>query len=296
MAAPADKLPLAQLKLPKGFQIEVYASGIPERAFAAHRRQGNGIRRQSPAATRSMAIVDATASARSKAIATGLDRPNGLAFKDGTLYVAEAPESRSSRRSRTISTSRPSRSSSMSDLPTTRRTAGNSSAIGPDNKLYVTGRSTVQQLRRRQMPSGQIRRLALDGKDVEVVRPRCAAKWSVSTVSRSPRSSISPRIGGTGCPRTCRRDGLNRPHQGRDGHFGSPYCDQGDLPDRNSAGDTGAASSPSRSRMLGPHAAPLGMRFYTGTMFPSRSITTRSSWPATARGTRPTSSAATSRS
>jgi glucose/arabinose dehydrogenase len=82
----ADKLPdiAGKLKLPKGFNIEVYASGVPN---ARSMRQGDkgtifvGSRLQDKV----HALVDKAGKREVKVIASGLHRPNGLAFKDGTL-------------------------------------------------------------------------------------------------------------------------------------------------------------------------------------------------------------------
>ena len=86
----ADKLPgiAGKLKVPKGFNIEVYAGGVPN---ARSMRQGDkgtvfvGSRLQDKV----HALVDKGGKREVKVIASGLHRPNGLAFKDGTLYIAE---------------------------------------------------------------------------------------------------------------------------------------------------------------------------------------------------------------
>jgi glucose/arabinose dehydrogenase len=51
-------------------------------------------------------------------------------------------------------------------------------------------------------------------------------------------------------------------------HFGYPYCHQGDLPDPKFAMATSAKSLRRLWSKLGAHVAPLGVKFYTGTMFP----------------------------
>ena len=65
IATPVDKLPIPQLKLPKGFKVEVYASGI---ANARTLRMAERARCSSATAcsTRSMPSSTGTASARSK--------------------------------------------------------------------------------------------------------------------------------------------------------------------------------------------------------------------------------------
>ena len=53
-------------------------------------------------------------------------------------------------------------------------------------------------------------------------------------------------------------------------NFGYPYCHQGNIADPNTAGATPAMNYVPPIALLGPHAAALGMRFYTGTMFPEK--------------------------
>src|SRR6266700_240700 len=86
-AAP-DKLPTAKLKVPAGFNIEVYAAGM---ANARSMREGDKgtVFVGSRLVDKVYAIVNKDGKRSVKAIASGLYRPNGLAFHDGTLYIAE---------------------------------------------------------------------------------------------------------------------------------------------------------------------------------------------------------------
>ena len=88
LPAAADKLPIAKLKVPKGFKIEVYASGISNARSLRLTDKGTlfvGNR----VFDKVYAVVDQNGKREVKFIASGLDRPNGLAFLNGTLYVAE---------------------------------------------------------------------------------------------------------------------------------------------------------------------------------------------------------------
>src|SRR4051794_24666657 len=88
IATAADKLPVAKLHLPKNFQIEVYASGIPDArslrvddkgtVFVSSRRQD-----------KVYAILDNNGKREVKIVAKGLNSPNGIALHNGTLYIAE---------------------------------------------------------------------------------------------------------------------------------------------------------------------------------------------------------------
>src|SRR5206468_7695357 len=88
IAAAADKLPVAKLKLPPGFNIEVYAAGM---ANARSLREGDKgtVFVGSRLVDKVYAIVNKDGKRSIKVIASGLYRPNGLAFHDGTLYIAE---------------------------------------------------------------------------------------------------------------------------------------------------------------------------------------------------------------
>jgi len=57
------------------------------------------------------------------------------------------------------------------------------------------------------------------------------------------------------------------PHKGM--HFGFPYCHQGDLLDPEFGKGKNCADYTPPAEKMGPHVAPLGMRFYTGNMFPA---------------------------
>src|SRR5690606_30917178 len=85
---PADKIQIDKLAVPRGFKVELWASGVNNArsmrlgdkgtVFVGTRLVGNVY-----------AIVDKDGKREVKTIAKGLHRPNGLAFKDGALYVAE---------------------------------------------------------------------------------------------------------------------------------------------------------------------------------------------------------------
>jgi len=53
-------------------------------------------------------------------------------------------------------------------------------------------------------------------------------------------------------------------------HFGYPYCHQGDFADPEFGWGKSCDDFVKPVTLLGPHSAPLGMRFYTGKMFPSK--------------------------
>ena len=86
-AAP-DKLPLAKLKVPAGFNVEVYAAGMANARSLAVGDKGT-VFVGSRLVDKVYAIIDKDGKRTVKVLASGLYRPNGVAFHNGTLYIAE---------------------------------------------------------------------------------------------------------------------------------------------------------------------------------------------------------------
>ena len=88
LPAAVDKLPLAKLKVPAGFNIEVYAAGMANARSLAVGDKGT-VFVGSRLVDKVYAIVNKDGKRTVKIVASGLYRPNGVAFKNGTLYIAE---------------------------------------------------------------------------------------------------------------------------------------------------------------------------------------------------------------
>ena len=84
-------MPLERIKLPPGFEISLYASGVENARSMALSPNGTvfvGTR----SAGKVYAVVDRNGDAKADEVITlarGLNSPNGVAFRDGALYVAE---------------------------------------------------------------------------------------------------------------------------------------------------------------------------------------------------------------
>ena len=88
LAAAADKVPVDKLKVPKGFKVEVYASGIPNARSLRLGDKGT-VFVSNRTLDKLYAVVDKGGKREVKVIAKDLYRPNGIALHDGTLYIAE---------------------------------------------------------------------------------------------------------------------------------------------------------------------------------------------------------------
>src|SRR6201993_4329683 len=262
-AAP-DKLPLAKLKVPAGFNVEGYAAGI-----ANVRPLGLGDKGTVFVGSRLVdkvyAIVNKDGKRSVKVIASGLYRPNGVAFKNGTLYIAQLSQVSKIDKVEDNLDSPPKPVVIYDNLPKDEAHGWKFIAVGPDNKLYVPvgqpGNNVLHD-----DAHGQIRRMNLDGTGAEVVaygvRNSVGFDWNPETkqmyFTDNGRDWLSEDVP---------QDELNRVTKvGED--FGAPYCYQGNIPDPEFGWGHSCSEFVAPVRPMGTPAGALGMRFYTGNMFP----------------------------
>ena len=187
--------------------------------------------------------------------------------KDGTLYIAELSKISKIEKIEDNLDNPPKPTVIYDNLPKDEAHGWKFISIGPDGKLYVP----VGQPGNNVMPSdahAQIRRINLDGTGAEVVargvRNTVGFDWHPVTkqlyFTDNGRDWLSEDVP---------EDELNRVTRVGE-HFGSPYCYQGDFPDPEFGwGHSCKEFTPPVAKM-GPHSASLGMRFYTGSMFPAK--------------------------
>ncbi|HEX2365862.1 MAG TPA: PQQ-dependent sugar dehydrogenase [Bradyrhizobium sp.] len=264
LAAAPDKLPTAKLKVPQGFNIEVYAAGMTNAREMALGDKGT-VFVGSRLVDKVYAIVNKDGKRTVKVLASGLYRPNGVAFKNGTLYIAELSKISKIDNVEDHLDDPPKPTVIYDNLPKDEAHGWKFIAIGPDNKLYVPvgqpGNNVLHD-----DAHGQIRRLNLDGSGAEVyavgVRNTVGFDWQPETkhlyFTDNGRDWLSEDVP---------EDELNRvTKQGQD--FGAPYCYQGNLPDPEFGWGHSCSEFVAPVGLMGPHSASLGMRFYTGSMFP----------------------------
>jgi len=264
LPTPADKLALAQLKLPKGFRIDVYASGI---ANARSLRVGDKgtVFVSNRQLDKVYAVVDKDGKREAKVIASGLDRPNGLAYLNGTLYIGEGTKISKLEKIEDQLDNPPKPVVIYDDLPNHQSHGWKFIAIGPDNKLYINVGAPCNIC----IPpeeNAQIRRINLDGSGAEAfargVRNSVGFDWHPATkelyFTDNGRDWLSEDLP---------EDELNRVTKAGQ-HFGFPYCHQGNFTDREVGWGRSCEEFVKPVALLGPHSAALGMRFYTGKMFP----------------------------
>ena len=267
----AEKIPLDRIKVPDGFKVEVWVSGAPGARMMTRADNGTvfvGTR----AIGRVYAISDTGGKREVRVLASGLTQPNGVVYKNGSLYVAainqvfryddvekmiDAYASKSAQ---------PVDMTAAFNLPTHQHHGWKFLAIGPDNKLYIPIGAPCN-ICEPPATNAQIRRYNLDGSGMEVVargvrnsvgfdfHPGTGELWFTDN-GRDWAGEEGPQ------------DELNR--IGKVGeNFGFPYCHASGIvdPDIKKADACDGVTLP--VTLLGPHAAALGMRFYTGNMFPA---------------------------
>jgi glucose/arabinose dehydrogenase len=265
LATAADKVPVDKLKAPKGFNIEIYASGMANARSLALSDKGTvfvGSRLQDKV----YAITNKNGKREVKVLVSGLYRPNGVAFKNGTLYIAELSQISKIDNVEDKLDASPKPVVIYKDLPKDEAHGWKFLAIGPDNKLYFeVGQPGNNVLHDKD--HGQLRRINLDGSGAEVIalgiRNTVGFDWNPKTkelyFTDNGRDWMSEDLP---------NDELNRITKvGQD--FGEPYCHQGNIPDPDFGWGHDCKDFVPPIALLGPHAAALGMRFYTGKMFPA---------------------------
>lgn len=265
----AESGPSALKVSESGFRVETFAANVPDARSMALGDDGTvyvGTRRD-----RVYAIPDRNGDHRPDdvhVIATGLNMPNGVALLRGDLYVAEVGRVLVWR-SIAKKLPKPGAPEVVTDaFPEDKHHGWKFIAFGPDGKLYVPVGAPCNICKSENPIYASITRMNPDGSDLEVyahgVRNSVGFDWHPKTKALWFTDNGRDHLGDDLPP--CELNQATRPGQ----HFGYPYCHGGDVPDP----EFGKARKCSEFRQprvrLQAHAAPLGMRFYTGEMFPKK--------------------------
>jgi glucose/arabinose dehydrogenase len=267
--APNDsRLPLANVKLPPGFHIAIYAD-VPKARSLALGARGTifvGTREKDG---KVYAVRDGDKDGRAedvRVVASGLDTPNGVAFHDGALYVAEISRVLRLPGIEDALASPPPPAVVYDALPTERHHGWKFIAFGPDGLLYVPIGAPCNICDRPDPRFASISRMKPDGTGFEVyargIRNTVGFDWHPATGELWFTENGRDLMGDDVPP-----DELG--HAPKAGlHFGYPYCHAGDIADPQFGAGHPCSQYAPPDRKLGPHVAALGMRFYRGSMFP----------------------------
>lgn len=264
---------LRDFELPPGFRIERYAADVPG-ARSLTLGAAGVVYVGSREAGKVYALVPRAGQApQVRIVAEGLNRPNGVAWHEGALYVAETRRIlRYPDLDRHLDAP-PAAQIVRDDLPTETWHGLRYIGFGPDGKLYLSigapcnvcvpaaftrGDATLEY--------GSITRMNPDGSRWEVVargvRNSVGFDWRPGSGELWFTSNGRDWLGDDAPPDTLNR--LRRIGE----NFGFPYCHAGTIPDPKYGGLHACSEFAPPALALPAHVAALGMRFYTGTMFP----------------------------
>jgi glucose/arabinose dehydrogenase len=261
---------LDEIELPEGFRIAVYTSEVEGARSLALGPRGTlfvGTR----GAGRVYAVRDEDGDGRAEKVRVlldGLDTPNGVAVKDGALYVAEISRILRYDDIEQRLDAPPDPVVVHAGLPEERQHGWKFIAFGPDRRLYVPVGAPGNNVLSKDPRFASILRESADGKKLEVfahgVRNTVGFDWHPQTRDLWFTDNGRDWMGDDLPP-----DELN--HAPRAGlHFAYPFAHGKGIPDPEFHERRPRRAFTPPVVELGPHVAALGMRFYTGKMFPER--------------------------
>ncbi|MDQ3073072.1 MAG: PQQ-dependent sugar dehydrogenase [Bacteroidota bacterium] len=256
-------LPLDRIKLPSGFHISIYAKGIKGARSLALGKDGTVFTGTRDEVVYALRDEDGDKYAEKIYTLTGLKVPNGVAFRDGDLYVGEVNrilryddiESRLGTGMEPVVAN--------DKLPSDKHHGWKYIAFGPDRKLYIPIGAPCNVCDKGDAYAN-IMRMNPDGTGLELfakgIRNTVGFDWHPGTKELWFTDNGRDELGDNIPP-----DELNlAPEAGM--HFGFPYCHDGTILDPEFGKNK--KSSDYTVQVLGPHVAALGMKFYTGSVFP----------------------------
>lgn len=262
-------LPLNKIRLPDGFKISIYASDVPgARSMALG---PNGTLFVGTRVGKVYAIVDRNRNNRADEVITvarGLRMPNGVAFRGGALYVGEVSRVLRYDNIEARLSNPPTPVVVNDTFPGDRHHGWKFIRFGPDGQLYVPVGAPCNVCERSDGHYALIMRMNPDGTGLEVfargVRNTVGFDWHPETKTLWFTDNGRDWLGDDVPP-----DELN--HAPRKGlHFGFPYCHGEDISEPEFGEKHACEEFVPPAMKLGPHVAAIGMRFYTGMMFPDR--------------------------
>lgn len=265
----AADLPLDQIRLPSGFSIALWARVDNARQMALGQVDDKGgvlfVGSMRAGKVHAVRFDGAYSSQTVRTVASGLQMPTGVAYREGSLYVSAVNRIlRFDAIERQLD--KPPAPVVVTDkLPSETHHGWKFIAFGPDGKLYVPVGAPCNICEPGDRYAN-ILRMQADGSDVQTfargIRNTVGFDWDPRT-SELWFTDNGRDMWGDDRP----SDELN--HAPRAGmHFGYPYCHAGDLSDPEFGAKRPCDAFTPPAQKLGPHVAALGMRFYSGKQFP----------------------------
>lgn len=262
-AVPPAEIPVQRLRVPPGFKVELWAHGMPGiRAMA--RSDSGRIYAGTRGIGRVYEITDSGGQRSSRVLVDKLTQP-AVTYHNGSLYVAAIDKMLRYDGIDRNPNAQPVDLTARFQLPPEQHHNWKYIAFGPDGKLYVPFGAPCNICVPGE-PYAQIRRYNADGSNMEVIARgvRNTQGFAWHPVTREMWFTDHGRDWmGNDTP----EDELNR-MSGVGQNFGFPYCHANGVADRDIRRDRPCAGVTLPVTTMGPHAAAMGVHFYTGNMFP----------------------------
>lgn len=262
-----DKLPTKKFKLPPGFKVETWASGVLD---ARELRQGDkgNVFVSSLFVANKVYVIPEKGDHKAKVLIENTPYATGIAFHKGSLYLG--------------TNKKIVRYDNVEDnldklgepkvlydkLPGGDDHSWKYFRIH-DEKLYYNIGAPCNICDPGEY--ARIYRMNLDGSNIETI---------ASGVRNTVGFDFDPKTGDLWFTNNGRdwmseeipNDTLNHVPKAQFGklHFGYPYCHQGNIPDPEFGWGKSCDDYAKPAALIGPHAGSLGMTFYTGKMFPAK--------------------------
>ncbi len=264
----AEGLDLNAIVLPDGFEIDVFARVNNARSLALTPNGTLFVGNRGGDKVYAIRDTDGDWKADEKyVIASGLRMPNGIAYKDGSLYVAEVSKLWRFDNIEENLDNPPEPVNIYDDYPTDGHHGWKYIAFGPDGKLYVPVGAPCNICESKNEMYASITRMNPDGSGREVyahgVRNTVGFTWHPDTNEMWFTDNGRDWLGNDEPP--CELNRVSEAGQ----HFGYPYCHGGYFKDPEFGHKRPCDDFVKPAQNLGPHVAPLGLKFCTSDAFPA---------------------------
>ncbi|MDP1770924.1 MAG: PQQ-dependent sugar dehydrogenase [Methylobacter sp.] len=259
---------LKQLHVPQGFTLSIFADNLPNARSLALGDNGVVF-----VGTGSEGVIYAVQDSNSDGvadkryvIANHLYLPNGVAYKNDSLYVAEVNRIIRFDRITQQLANPPKPVVVYNQFPSEEHHGWKYLRFGPDNKLYTSVGAPCNICEPEKPIYSSLVRLNADGSGFEIlargIRSSVGFDWQPETDALFFTENGRDYLGDDLPP-----DELNRWTTIGE-HFGFPYCHGGDIPDPEFAAGKKCSQFTAPAWKFKAHIAPLGLRFYRGKQFP----------------------------
>jgi glucose/arabinose dehydrogenase len=262
---PADQLPVKKLKLPPGFKVEVWASGVLDARGLRQGEKGN-IFVSTIFVANKVYVIPEAGDHKPKVIIDNTPLATGIEFHKGSLYLATNTKIVRYDNVEANLDKLGEPTLIYDKLPGGTDHSWKYLRIRGDKLYYAVGAPCNI------CDPGEwakIFSMNLDGSNVETI---------ASGVRNTVGFDFDPKTGHLWFTDNGRdwfseelpNDELNVVTQPGKQHFGYPFCHQGNIPDPEFGWGKSCDDFQKPAALLGPHAGSLGLKFYTGKMFPAK--------------------------